>query len=96
MFHENLSISLILSTRDAENVSDFPRKNEFFEKIKISAVRAGIMFMQIKYNDPGSNLSLQTFVHKNIHFYFFVVMIFDDFSRFPDSFWWISMDLSTN
>ena len=71
----------------------FKEKLDFSKKIEISAIRAGIIFMQIKYNDPGSNLSLQTFVHKNIHFYFLIVMVFDDFSRFPDSFWWISMDL---
>ena len=64
-------------------------------KIKFWAIRAVIVSMQIKYNDPGSNLSLQTFVHKIIQFYFFVVMIFDVFSCFPDSFWWISTDLST-
>ena len=66
-----------------------------FSKIKFSAIRAVIIFMETKYNDPGSNLSLQTFVHKILQFYFLVVMIFDDFSCFPDSFWWISMVLST-
>ena len=87
---------MILLNRDAKNVHDFQRKNVFFKKIKFSAIRAVIIFMETKYNDPGSNLSLQTFVHKILPFYFLVVMIFGDFSCFPDSFWWISMDLSTN
>ena len=52
--------------------------------------------MLTKYNDPGSNLALQTFVHKIFIFEILVVMICDDFSCFPDSFWWIFMDLSTN
>ena len=41
----------------------------FFKKTKIWAIRAGIVFMQIKYNDPGTILSLQTFVHTIIQFF---------------------------
>ena len=79
---------------------DFQRKNKFFKKLKFLVIRAAIFFMQTKYNDPGSNLSLQTFVHKVVTFYFWCgvgrPMMFGDFSCFPDSFWWISTDLSTN
>ena len=85
-----------MPTRDAKNVHDFQRKNKNLTKIKILDIRSTIMFMQTKYNNPGSNLTLQTFAHKILNFYFSVVMIFDDFSCFPDSFWWISMDLGTN
>ena len=51
------------------------RKNDFFKKIKFSAIRAVVVVMQTKYNNPGSSVSLQTFVHK-------ILPIF----RNPDSF----------
>ena len=79
-----------------KNVDDFQRKNDFFKKIKIWVIKAVIVSMQIKYNDPGSNLSLQTFVHKILSFYFWDSLESYCFSHFPDSFWWISLDFSTN
>ena len=76
-----------MPTLDAENDNDFQRKNENFIKINKFDIRSTIMFILPRYNDPGSNLSLQTFVHKIFLSHFSGVLIFDDFSHFPDSFW---------
>ena len=88
-FHGKLTLATDFVSKNIEKII-------FSKKTKNSAIRAVIIIMQTKYNDPESNLVLQTFVHKMVIFYFLDVMIFDDFSYFPDSFWWISMDLSTN
>ena len=76
-----------MPTLNSENDHDFQRKNENFIKINKFDIRSTIMFILPTYNDPGSNLSLQTFVHKIILSHFSDVLIFDDFSHFPDSFW---------
>ena len=76
-----------MPTLNSENDHDFQRKNENFIKIKILRIRSTIMFILPAYNDPGSNLSLQTFVHKIILSHFWDVLILDGFSHFPDSFW---------
>ena len=61
-FHE---LSLLCTKIISENIE----KIVFSKKINFLAIRAGIVFMQIKYNDPGSILSLQTFVHKILQFF---------------------------
>ena len=86
-FHENIAFSSIMPTLYAENDNDVQRKNENFIKIKFLRIRSTIMFILPTYHDPGSNLSLQTFVHKILLSNFSGVLIFDDFSYFPDSFW---------
>ena len=70
--------------------------NKKFKKTKISTIRAVIMFMQTKYNDPGSNLSLQTFAYKVFIFYFFSQPDAGWLGPGADSFWTKVKDSSTN